>query len=117
MPVVNNLVNDLIDQHKVFSNGLFVEDSAVISEHFHHSVDDVHHKTWRNIVFGGRNEVDSKFLREEIVEALDILQIQKLNGDLRMRVEDHHPKGSPFGKKLHMFLCQGLDGLNMFEFQ
>ena len=82
MPVVNNLVNDLIDQHKVFSNGLFVEDSAVISEHFHHSVDNIHHETWRNVVFGSRNEVDSKLFREEIVEALDILQNSKIKRGL-----------------------------------
>ena len=82
MPVVNNLVNDLIDQHEIFPNGLFVKDSAVIPKDFHHSVDDVHHKTWRNIVFGGRNEVDSKLLREEIVEALNILQNSKIKRGL-----------------------------------
>ena len=82
MPVVNNFINDLIDQHEVFPNGLFVADSTVISENFHHSVDDIHDKTWRNIVFGRGDEVYSKLFREEIVEALDILQNSKIKRGL-----------------------------------
>lgn len=82
MPVVNNLINDFIDQHEVFPNCFLVEDSAVISENFHHSVDDIHHKTWRNIIFGRGDKVDSKLFCEKIVEALDILQNSKIKRGL-----------------------------------
>jgi hypothetical protein len=45
MSIINNFVNDFINEHKVFSNGFFIQHSAVVSENFHHSVDDVHDET------------------------------------------------------------------------
>jgi hypothetical protein len=41
MSVVYDLINYLINKNKVFSNGLFIEYTAVVSEYFHHTVDNV----------------------------------------------------------------------------
>ena len=82
VPVVNNLVNDFINEHKVFPNGFFIENSAVIPKYFHHSINNVHHETWGNVVLCGGYEVDSELLREEIIEALNILQNSKIKRGL-----------------------------------
>jgi hypothetical protein len=44
MSVVYHFINDLVDEHKVFADALFVEHSTVVSKDLHHSVDDVHDK-------------------------------------------------------------------------
>ena len=41
--IVNDLINNFIDQHEILPNAFLVKHSAVVSEHFHHSVQDVHH--------------------------------------------------------------------------
>lgn len=73
MPIVNNFINYLVNQNKVLSNCLLVDNSAVIAKNFHHPVNDVVNKTWRDIILSGGHKVNSKFLCEHIVEAIDIL--------------------------------------------
>lgn len=75
MPIVNNFINYLVNQNKVLSNCLFVDNSAVIAKNFHHPVNDVVNKTWRDIILSGGYKVNSKFLSEHIVEAIDILNL------------------------------------------
>jgi dihydrofolate reductase len=111
MSIVNNLINDLINEHKILSDCLFVEYSAIISEHFHHSVDNIHDKARRNIVLGGGHKVYAELLGEEVVQSLNILQNSKIMGNLRMKEEDHRPKGSLFYKTLRRSLSRDLVGL------
>ena len=73
MPVVNNFINYLVNQDKVLSNCLFVDNTAVIAKNFHHPVNDVVNKTWRDIILCGSNKVNSEFLCEHIVQPIDIL--------------------------------------------
>ena len=73
MSVVNNLVYYFIDQHEIFPNTLFVEHATVISEHLHHSVQDVKHTGRLHVVFRSGDEVDTKLLCKEVIDAFDIL--------------------------------------------
>ena len=73
MPVVYDLIDDLVDEHEVLPYALLVEHAAVVPEHLHHAVDDVHHEGRRDVVLRGGHEVDPKFLREEVVQSLDVL--------------------------------------------
>lgn len=41
MPVINYLIDYLIDKYEVFSYRLFIQDTTVVSKHFHHAVDHV----------------------------------------------------------------------------
>lgn len=111
MPIVNNLINNLINEDEVFPDGFLIEGAAVVSENFHHPVDDVHHETWGHVVLGSGHEVDAELFREKIVEALDILQNSKIKLDLRMRVGGRRPTGSLSGRKPRTFLSRGLVGL------
>jgi len=79
MPIINHLVNDLIDQHEVFTNTLFVEHPTVVSENFHHSVQDVENRRRLNVVLGRCHEVDAEFLGEEVVDAVNILKREGIN--------------------------------------
>jgi hypothetical protein len=73
MTIVNNFINDFVDEHKVLSNAFFVENTAIVPKHFHHSVNDVHYKRRGHIVLGGGYEVDSKLLGKKEIEAFDVL--------------------------------------------
>ena len=80
MPIVDNLVNDLVNKHEVLSNGLFVEHAAVVSEDLHHAIDNVQDGRRGHISLACRHKVYSKLLREEVVDTIDVLkQKQKLN--------------------------------------
>ena len=74
MPVVNNLVDDLIDQYKVLANALLVQDTAVVTEDLHHAIDDVHDETGGHVVACRRDEVDPELLGEEVIQPLDVLK-------------------------------------------
>ena len=114
MSVINNLINDLVNKDEILSDCLFIEHSAIVSENLHHTVDDVHHKAWRNIVLGGGHKVNSKLFCKEIVQPLDVLiQFKTLWENLRMREEDHRPKGSLFCKRFRTFLYRDLVGLKV----
>jgi hypothetical protein len=76
MAIVNDLIDDFIYQHKILPNSFFIYDSTVVSEHFHHSVDDIMHKTWGYVVLGGGDKVNSKFLGEHVIQAIDVLRIK-----------------------------------------
>ena len=72
--VINHLIDDLVNQHKVLPNALFVQHSTVVSEDLHHSVQDIEHITGLDVVTRGGHKVNSKLLREEVVDSIDILQ-------------------------------------------
>ena len=71
--IVDNLVDDLIDQHEVLANALLVQHAAVVPEYLHHSVDNVENGRRRHIRLACRHEVDSELLREEIIDSIDML--------------------------------------------
>lgn len=73
MTIVYNLVDDFINEHEVLADALLVEHAAIITEHFHHAVDDVHDERGRHVVLGRGHKVDAELLREEIVQAMDVL--------------------------------------------
>ena len=73
MAVVNNLVYDFVNQHKVLSDTLLIEHSAVVTENFHHAINDVEDSGRSHVGLARSHEVNSKFLREEIVHAIHML--------------------------------------------
>lgn len=73
MSIIDNFINNLIYQYEVLSNAFLVEDSTVISEHFHHPIENVHHERWRDVVFSSRHEVNSELLSVEEIYTLYIL--------------------------------------------
>ena len=72
--IIDHLVNDLVDENKILPDALFVEHATVISEDLHHAVDDIKDRRWGNISFARCHEVDSKFLSEKVVDAINVLQ-------------------------------------------
>jgi len=72
MAVVNNFIDDFVDQDKVFPDSLLIDDSAIISKDLHHPVDNIMHKTWRDVVLGGGDKVDTELLGEHVVEAINV---------------------------------------------
>ncbi len=72
MPVINNLIDDLINQYEVFSDTFFVKDSAEVTEDFHHSVQDIHYIGWRNIMFSCCHKEYSKFFCVKVVYSVHI---------------------------------------------
>lgn len=77
MTIVDNLIDDLVDQHKVLPYALFVQHAAIVTEHLHHSINDVHHERGRYVVLRSRHKVDSEFLRKEVIQSLYVLRRKK----------------------------------------
>ena len=73
MSIIDNLINDFIDEHKVLPNALLVKHSTVVSEDFHHAIDNVQNGARGYISLTGRHEVNSKLLREEVVHPVHVL--------------------------------------------
>lgn len=71
MAVVNHLVYDFVDHHKVLPNCLLVYDAAVVSEYLEHAVDDIEDTRRWCVVFCGGHEEDAEFFGEEVVHAID----------------------------------------------
>lgn len=94
MAVIYYLINDLIDKRKVFPNRLFTKDSTIISEHFHHAVNDIENERGRDVVLGGCNEEYAELFSLEKVNTLycllsssDTLRyLQMMEGDLLARI-------------------------------
>ena len=74
MAVIDHFVNNLIDEHKVLANAFFVENATIVSEDFHHTVQNVENRRWLNVVLRGGDKVDAEFLCEEIVDAINVLK-------------------------------------------
>ena len=79
--IVNNFVNYLIYEHKILPYALLVEHSTIISEHFHHSVKDVHHVGGRHIVLGCCYEEYPELLSVKEIDALHALHQSKVHSD------------------------------------
>jgi hypothetical protein len=94
MSIVNNLIDDFINQHEILPNAFFIKHSTVVSEYFHHAVNDIHHKAWTNVVFCCRNEVNSKLFGKEEIYAIDCLNFENYKGIdiLQMMEGDLLPK-------------------------
>jgi hypothetical protein len=73
VPVVDDLVYDFINEHEVFTDSLFVEHSAVVSEHLHHAVYQVDDSSGLHVVLAGSYEVNAKLLGKEVVHSIHIL--------------------------------------------
>lgn len=76
MAIVDYFVDDLVNEHKVAPNALLVENAAVVSKNFHHSVDNVHYGRRLHVVLRSGHEIDPKLLGEEVVNSIDVLCIQ-----------------------------------------
>jgi hypothetical protein len=112
MPVVNYLVDDLVNEHEILPDSLFVEDSAVVPEDLHHSIDDVHDKAGGDIVLGCGHKVDAELFSEKVIQTIDVLSTRvKSEEYLRRKEVDHRPIGSLFGRILRTFLSRGPVGL------
>ena len=77
MSVVYHFVYDLINQDKVLPDALLIEYATVVSEHLHHSVEDVQDGTWLHIVLRGGHKVDTKLLGEKVVDSIYVLMTDK----------------------------------------
>ena len=75
MSIVYYFIYYLIYKDEILSYWLFIQDTTVVPEHLHHPVNNLKHARWLNIVLGSRNKIYAKFLREEIVDSIDILKI------------------------------------------
>ena len=73
MAIVNQLVNNLINHHEVAANRFFRYDAAVITEDLHHAIENLVHHGGRDVVFSCSNEVNAKFLREKVIDAVNML--------------------------------------------
>ena len=73
MPIVNYLINNFINEYKVFTNTFFIEHTAIVSENLHHSVYNIHNKWWRNIILSRSHKVYAKFFGKEVIQALYVL--------------------------------------------
>ena len=77
MSVVNDLIDDLIDEHKVLPNTLLIQHSAIVSEDFHHSIQEVHDEGGRYVVLCSGHEEDPKLLGIEEVDSLHTLYLSQ----------------------------------------
>ena len=73
MAIINHFIDDLINENKIFSDTLFIENATVIPENLHHSVKNIQYVGWLNIVSRRGHKIDSKLLCEEVVYPIDIL--------------------------------------------
>jgi hypothetical protein len=71
--IVDDLINDLVNQHKILPDRLLIQYSTEVSEYLHHPVEDIQDIGGRNVVFSSRYEEYSKFLGIEIVDSINIL--------------------------------------------
>lgn len=78
MPVINDLIDDLVDEDEVLPDALFIEDPTEVSEDFHHPVEDVHHVGGGHVVLGGCHKEYSKLLCVEVIDPIHVLQHQSL---------------------------------------
>ena len=72
MPVINDLIDDLIDEHKILPDTLLIEDAAEVTEDLHHPVQDVHDIGGRDIVLGSCHKEYSKLLRVEVANPVHV---------------------------------------------
>jgi len=77
VPVIDHLVNYLVNQHEVLPNTLFVDYPTVVPEHLDHSVHNLHYERGRAVILGGDHEIDAELLGEEEVDAVDVLLVRK----------------------------------------
>ena len=77
MAVIYDFIYDLIYEHEIFANALFIKNAAVVSEYFHHSIYDVKNRGRSDICFGSRNKVYAKLLSEKVVDSIDVLNFFK----------------------------------------
>lgn len=76
VPVVDDLVNDLVYEHEVLANALLVKDAAEVAEYLHHAVEDVHHIGRRHVLLSRRDEVYPELLCVEVVDAVHVLNFR-----------------------------------------
>mmetsp|Transcript_13205 Transcript_13205/g.31032 ORF Transcript_13205/g.31032 Transcript_13205/m.31032 type:complete len:206 (-) Transcript_13205:193-810(-) len=67
---VNHLVKELIDQHKVFPDALFVQHSAKVLEHLCHLAQQFHNCRRRDILASGRDKIQPVLLDEDVADTV-----------------------------------------------
>lgn len=73
MSIVDHFVNDFVNQHKILTNRLFVEDAAIVAKNLHHAIDYIQDYRGGNVVLCGRNKVNAKLLREKVIHTVYVL--------------------------------------------
>ena len=73
MSVVDHLVDDFVDEHKVLADALLIEHATVVTEDLHHAIDDVQDGAWSNICLTCCNKVDAKLLCKEVIDTVHVL--------------------------------------------
>ena len=73
MAIIDHFIYDLVDEDEVFANALFIQDTAVITEDLHHSINDVHDGAGSGIGLTCSHKVDAELLGEEVVHSIDVL--------------------------------------------
>ena len=73
MSIVDNFIDNLVNQYKILPDALLVEDAAVVSEDFHHAIDDVEDGGGGHIGLARCHKVYAELLGEEIVHSVHIL--------------------------------------------
>ena len=72
MSIVDDLINDLINQHEILPDAFLVKNTAKVAEDFHHSVQDIHDIGGLDIVLGCCHKVYSKFLSVEVIYTIHV---------------------------------------------
>ena len=86
MSVVDHLVDDLVDEHKVLADALLIEHATVVTEDLHHAIDDVQDGAWSNICLTCCNKVDAKLLCKEVIDTVHVLN-NHIAGLVKLSIE------------------------------
>ena len=76
--IIDDFIDNLINQHEILPNTLFIQNSTEVSKYFHHSIQNVHHIWRRDIVFCCCYKKDSKFFCVKVIDPIDILDKFKI---------------------------------------
>ena len=72
MPIIDDLIDDLVDKHEILPDALLVEDPAEVAEDLHHPIQDVHDIGRGDGVLGRRDKEYSEFLGIEVVDPIHV---------------------------------------------
>lgn len=72
MAIVDHLVNNFVNQHKVFTDCFFIQDTTVVSKDLHHAVYQVNDCSRLDIVLTSCNKENSELLGKEVVNSINI---------------------------------------------
>lgn len=73
--IIYDFIDDFVNEHEILPDWLFVQDSAVVSEHLHHAINHVVNNRRWNVVFSRGHKVNAELFCKKIVHSIDMLQI------------------------------------------